>query len=104
MGCGDAGLAVDSALGIYLACLAGNPESRVYNIGTGVGVTLQDFAQVLRRRIPGADIDIGPGTSPLSIYDISRARRELGYSPRFGLDKGIADYLETPRRHKLRAA
>lgn len=94
----------DSALGIYLACLADHPKSRVYNIGTGVGVTLQDFARVLRRTIPNADIEIGPGRSPSSIYDISRARQELGYSPQFDLEKGIADYLETLRRHKLRMA
>ena len=30
----------DSALGIYLASIADNPKSRVYNIGTGVGLTL----------------------------------------------------------------
>jgi len=92
----------DSALGIYLACMAENPKSRVYNIGTGVGVTLQDFARVLRRYLPNADIEIGPGRSPSSIYDISRARQELGYSPQFSLEQGIVDYLDTLKRHKMR--
>ncbi|OGA15232.1 MAG: hypothetical protein A3G25_16630 [Betaproteobacteria bacterium RIFCSPLOWO2_12_FULL_63_13] len=88
----------DCALGIYLACVAEHPRSRVYNIGTGVGVTLQDFARVLRRHFPQADIEIGPGFSPSNVYDISRAREELGYSPQFDLEQGIADYLQRLKR------
>ncbi|MFL5068964.1 MAG: NAD-dependent epimerase/dehydratase family protein [Xanthobacteraceae bacterium] len=90
----------DSARGIYLACIAENPKSRVYNIGTGVGVTLNDVARVIRKHLPKADIEIGPGLNFLgmpypasSVYDISRARAELGYEPHYDLEKGIADYL-----------
>jgi len=56
----------------------------------------------LRRKIPGADITIGPGLNflglpwPLAgIYDISRARNELGYEPHYDLERAIGDYLET---------
>lgn len=94
----------DCALGIYLACIAEHPKSRVYNIGTGVGVTLQDFARVLRRHFPEADIEIGPGFTPSNIYDLSRARQELGYSPQFDLERGIADYLERLKRRPARIA
>ena len=90
----------DSARGIYFACMAENPKSRVYNIGTGVGVTLNDVARVIRKHLPKADIEIGPGLNFLgmpypasSVYDISRARAELGYEPHYDLEKGIADYL-----------
>ncbi|MFL5095382.1 MAG: NAD-dependent epimerase/dehydratase family protein [Xanthobacteraceae bacterium] len=90
----------DSARGIDLACMAENPNSRVYNIGTGVGVTLNDVARVIRKHLPKADIEIGPGLNFLgmpypasSVYDISRARAELGYEPHYDLEKGIADYL-----------
>jgi UDP-glucose 4-epimerase len=90
----------DSARGIYLACMAENPKSRVYNIGTGVGVTLNDVAGVIRKHIPNAVIEIGPGLNFLgmpypasNVYDISRARAELGYEPHYDLEKGIADYL-----------
>ncbi len=92
----------DTANGNFLAATADNPKSRVYNIGSGVGVTLQDVARVIRRHLPKADIEIGPGLNFLgmpypasSVYDISRARSELGYAPQYDLDKGIADYLET---------
>jgi UDP-glucose 4-epimerase len=29
------------------------------------------------------------------IYDISRARAELGYQPEYDLERGIADYLKS---------
>jgi UDP-glucose 4-epimerase len=103
----------DSALGIYLATVAAKVPSRVYNIGSGVGLTLHDFAAVLRKQIPGADIQIGPGANflgmpypPHGIYDVTRARDELGFDPEYDLDRGIADYLaslERMRRNELHA-
>lgn len=99
----------DSAQGIYLACVADRLQERVFNIGTGVGVTLRDFAQVLRRRLPRADIQIGPGLNffnspyPASgIYDISRAEKELGYKSQYDLEGGITDYLDSLERMKAR--
>jgi len=35
-----------------------------------------------------------------SVYDISRARAELGYAPQYDLERGIADYLESLERLK----
>jgi UDP-glucose 4-epimerase len=101
----------DSALGIYLATTAKSLKSRVFNIGTGVGVTLKDVAAILRRHLPNAVIEVGPGLNFLGaaypmygIYDISRAKNELGYKPEYDLERGIADYLESLQRLKLRAA
>ncbi len=95
----------DSALGIYLACTAGKLQNRVFNIGTGVGATLRDFERVLRRHLPKADIQIGPGLNFLNspypasgIYDISRAQKELGYKPQYDVERGVADYLQSLER------
>jgi UDP-glucose 4-epimerase len=97
----------DSAHGIYLACMAKSPKSRVYNIGTGVGITLNDVARVVRKHLPHAEIEIGPGLNFLgmpypasSVYDISRARAELGFAPQYDLEHGIADYLDSLKRLK----
>ncbi len=91
----------DSASGIFLATVTEKVKSRVYNIGTGVGVTLRDFEKVIRRHIPNAVMDIGPGLNfygfaypATGIYDISRACEELGYKPEYDLERGIADYLK----------
>src|SRR5258708_36861735 len=82
----------DSALGIYLATIADKLKSRVYNIGTGVGVTLRDFERVIKKHIPNAQMEIGGG---LTFYgfpypatggaDISRAARGLARAPDSGL-------------------
>jgi UDP-glucose 4-epimerase len=79
----------------------------VYNIGTGIGLTLNDFARVIRKYLPDAKIDIGPGLNFLgmpypasNVYDISRARNELGYQPEYDLERGIADYLDSLKRLK----
>jgi len=95
----------DSALGIYLATVAGKLESSAFNIGSGVGVTLKDFARVVRQLIPSAQLEIGDGLSffayphPMyAVYDISRAEKELGYKPQFTLESAIADYMESLKR------
>jgi UDP-glucose 4-epimerase len=37
------------------------------------------------------------------VYDISRARAELGYEPQYDLEKGIADYLASLKQLKAAA-
>ncbi|HEY2533070.1 MAG TPA: NAD(P)-dependent oxidoreductase [Xanthobacteraceae bacterium] len=95
----------DSALGIYLATLAEKVPSRVYNIGSGEGLTLNDFAAFIRKHIPAADITIGPGDNflgtsypPHGIYDVRRAKDELGFKPQYDLDRALADYIDSLRR------
>lgn len=90
----------DSAQGIYLATVAQNPKSRVYNIGSGAGSTMRDLAAAVKRHLPKADIEIGPGLDFLgvgypaySVYDITRATEELGYRPRYDIERGVEDYL-----------
>jgi len=101
----------DSALGIYLACTAKNLTHRVFNIGSGVGVTMQDVARAVRHHLPKAKIEIGPGLNYLdspvsyySVYDIARARAELGYQPQYDLLRAVGDYLEALERGRGAAA
>jgi UDP-glucose 4-epimerase len=95
----------DSALGLYLATVTEKLQSCAFNIGTGVGVTLKDFARIVRQLVPSAQMEIGDGLGffayphPMyAVYDISRAQKELGYKPQFTLETAIADYLESLKR------
>ncbi|MFC1817226.1 NAD-dependent epimerase/dehydratase family protein [Thermodesulfobacteriota bacterium] len=91
----------DTARGIYLACTAPEPHYQAYNIGTGIAVAFKDIASEVKRLIPNADIEIGPGTegpSNNNVLDITRAREDLGFSPKFSLREAIEDYLETIRK------
>jgi UDP-glucose 4-epimerase len=95
----------DSALGVYLATVADKVPSRVYNIGSGEGLTLDDMAAAVRKYIPGADIKIGPGDNflgmpypPHGVYDVSRAGKELGFKPEYDFDAAVADYVKSLER------
>lgn len=74
---------------------------RVYNVGSGVGVTLRDLAAAVRAELPGAEIEIGPGLDPMrfgvsyyAVMDCSRLAAELGFRPAFGLADGVRDYIQ----------
>ncbi len=95
----------DAANAVVLACLARNVQHRLFHIGTGKGYRYADFAESIRKVFPKAVIDIGPGLrQPIGraqIMDISRAREELGYTPQFGPDEAVKDYVEVMRQFNL---
>ena len=92
----------DVAHSIVLALNAEGLTQGTFNIGTGRGVTLKDFAAVLKRIFPDSRIDIGPGLDfregykqSYCIFDIGKAREQLGYEPQYDLERGIEDYIES---------
>lgn len=103
----DAIYVKDCAAGVAAAALAKATPSGVYNIGTGKASTLIETARILRKLAPGIEISVGPGLLSTKHYcalDISRAREELGYNPRFALREGLADCLSEMRRWQARLA
>ena len=78
----------------------------VYHVATGEAPSLAEIAAIIRELVPGADISIGPGPYRFvdgteavrkGALDITRARTELGYEPRFPIRKGLAAYVEATR-------
>jgi UDP-glucose 4-epimerase len=72
-------------------------SGRVYNIGTGRGLSILELLAVLNRQL-GANVP--PRHAPPrvgdvrhSCADISRARRELGYEPAVAFEEGLARTL-----------
>jgi len=95
----------DAGRGVVSACFAKNLTHRVFNIGTGVGSTLIDFAQAAQNVFPAFEFDIGPGLDHAgigfnfySIYDISRGKNELGFTSQYTLEEAIKDYIDTMQR------
>lgn len=96
----DAVYIKDCAAGCIAAALAPSVPSGVYNIGTGEAVTLSQAAAILREVVPGSEIVVGGGFLPakhLCRLDITRARTELGYEPRYRLREGMAECLAALR-------
>lgn len=79
-------------------------RSRLYNLSTGVGISLREFAAGVAAAIPGAAIEVGPGLEYMGpdfvygVMDPGLARAELGFEPepdptvnarRFAADSGV---------------
>ncbi len=93
----DCAAAIVKALAI--APLAEGTQ-RVFNVSAGAARAAAEVAQIVRRVVPGADIEIGDTLTPLEAVnarmraslDISAAATVLGWHPAFSLEQGVADY------------
>ncbi len=91
----------DIAQAVVKAMTADNVKSTFFNIGSGVAKSLQDIADTAKKFFPQAEIELGPGanarkddTGTTVVFDITRARQELGYEPQFLLDAAVEDYYK----------
>jgi nucleoside-diphosphate-sugar epimerase len=104
----------DTVAGLLLALDKETHRYDSYNVATGVAPTIADVAEAVNRAIPGARITVGSrgpyrhGGKVLSAkkgaLDISRARAELGYEPRYDLQRGIEATIEETRTAFAREA
>ena len=97
----------DAAAALVEAAFAQRLNYAAYNIGSGVGRTLREYADAVKAVIPGAVIEIGPGGNPLgfdvnraAIFHVSRAKSDFGFEARFGLQEGVRDYIARLRTMK----
>jgi UDP-glucose 4-epimerase len=70
----------------------------IYNIGTGKARSVMELFEASARAL---NSDIKPKIEParstdfnLFVYDISKAKRELGYEPRYDLEQGIEETVK----------
>jgi len=87
-----------------IATLARETPRKICNISGDLAAYgyLRDLADAVRRNIPKAVIEIGPGFEPTEPVrgplDIRRARNELHYEPKYDLERGVRDYIDTFNR------
>jgi UDP-glucose 4-epimerase len=104
----------DTVAGLLLALDKETHRYDSYNVATGVAPTIADVAEAVNRAVPGGRITVGSrgpyrhGGKVLSAkkgaLDISRARAELGYEPRYDLQRGIEATVEETRAAFAREA
>lgn len=88
---------------------ANKVKDRVFYAATGRPlVTAGQVADVVKKLIPGADIEIGSGLTEADLLEIryrgvlsiDNAREQLGYQPQFAdIEKGVADYIHWYRQY-----
>jgi UDP-glucose 4-epimerase len=88
----------DCARGIALLQLAENLSHRIYNVADGRATKNRQVAAAIAAALPGTAIDLPPGRDPNgpgrdTYLDITRIRRDTGYEPQWGIDRGMADYI-----------
>jgi nucleoside-diphosphate-sugar epimerase len=87
----------DAARGTALLYQAKVLKHNIYNIATGVPNSVGKVAQLSQKysRFP-VSVELGPGElmQRAEALDISRAKEELGFEPRWGLEEGIQRYAE----------
>ena len=95
----------DVAQAAILAAQAKSVSQPVYNVAGPRTLTLGQAAEVVRSRIPEAEIEIGPGFLPLerlgdhrvADVDISSAGRDFNYFPVLDPVDGIDGYIASLR-------
>lgn len=70
----------------------------LFNIGTGIQTSLNDLAGMIMRAA-GVSCDIiyeapRPGDIRYSVADITKAKQELGYAPKYSIEDGIKETVE----------
>ena len=90
----------DVAQAITKACEADHLKHSVFNIGSGELRTLCEFADIIKRYKPDADVRVGEEPDPaypfMGPVDISRTIEELNYKPT-PFSECIDDYVEITR-------
>ena len=96
----------DCVAGIVKALDKPSHRYDVYHIATGEAPSLAEIVRIVSELVPGADLAIGPGPYRFvdgteavrkGALDITRARAELGYEPRYPIRAGLAAYIDAVR-------
>jgi nucleoside-diphosphate-sugar epimerase len=90
----------DAGFALREAVFVEKPTTRVYNVGSGEIVTAAMVAAAINEAVPGAQVvGAAEGADAVRPLDITLARTELQYQPRWPLREAIADYVSELRQH-----
>jgi nucleoside-diphosphate-sugar epimerase len=91
----------DAADALLLAYRQRPPRS-IYNV-VGHRSTLEEMARAVASHATApVEITVGGAGDPPALMDGSRFERELGFAPRFDLERGIEEYVTSTRRQEAR--
>lgn len=93
----------DLVTGVLRALDKAHHKYDAYHIATGVAVSFREVIDMIKARLPEADISCAPG--PLRFVDgteavrkgalsIARAEQELGYKPQWTMETGLNSWID----------
>ena len=91
----------DAARGTAMLYQANKVSHNIYNIATGVPTSLGKVAELAQKYSSFAvKVELGPGElmQRCEALDISRAKEELGFEPKYTVEEGIKKYADWMRR------
>lgn len=98
----------DTVEGLRLVCRAPQLPHTVYNIACGQNLRFSEILATLQRIRPAltiarADRKMDPffAQSLRGPLDITRARKDLGFAPRYDLEAGLREYLAWLAQHPI---
>jgi len=89
---------VKDAAKAIIKALESDNASGIYNIGSGVAITINDLAHLILKLAGKENVEPvhgppRPGDIKHSQANINRAKKELGYNPSVSLEEGIREIL-----------
>jgi UDP-glucose 4-epimerase len=88
----------DAVDAITLAMNHNNAVGQVFNIGMGKATTINELArlllQIFGRELKPLRKEPRIGDVRQSCADVGKAKKELGYKPRFSLEKALMDFVD----------
>lgn len=102
-------LHVRDLIAAYEAAIARRKKvtGQIYNVGGGPDFTLSIWAEcgpmlekMIGRKIPVSRGAVRPGDQAVYISDIRKAKTELGWAPKIGVEDGARELVEWVQQHK----
>ncbi len=99
----------DCAAGLLAMWNAERLSHDTYHLGSGRNHTTHEGAEAGRKAVPGARIEVGPGTAPWTDTTVMRGplscgrmADEIGYQPAHDLEAGVAAFADWMRANPQR--
>lgn len=87
----------DLVQGVMLCLEKPAARNQVFNLTYGAARSLNDMVGIMREQFPGIEVKYNPRDQLMperGTLSVSKARRLLGYEPRFPLEKGFVRYID----------